>query len=532
MKKTLLTLFATMLLGVACAFGITACDFSTDSSVDSSADSSADSSHVHTYEPTYIVSATCNKQGYTVYYCPCGAYYRGDFVPWASHDYGKFVSNGDGTHTKICRYDTTHTWTEKCYGGTATETKRPVCAVCHGKYGAVLDHTHAFTEQKISPEFFVSPATCTEKAVYYYSCSCGEVGTTTFEYGTTMHPKKDEWSFDETNHWQEYTCSCDVEIELEAHQFDSSGVCVTCGFTEGVVYDVSADGKYAEVISYTGKAKDVKIASIYKGLPVTSIYQGAFKSKSIESVVIPDSVTSIGESAFDCCSSLKNIVIPDSVTNIGDTAFYYCHNLKSIEIPGGVTSIGYYAFRDCGFTSIVIPDGVTSIGYGAFEDCKSLTTVVIPDSVTSIGDRAFANCSSLKYNTLNGVKYLGNDGNPYLAAMSVVVENLSSYTLHEDVKVMADRLFSGNGRLGSIVIPDGVKRIGDYAFYECSSLTSVVIPDSVTSIGYDAFAGCSSLTSITFNGTKEQWGAIEKNNRWNEASAIEVIHCTDGDVTV
>ena len=160
----------------------------------------------------------------------------------------------------------------------------------------------------------------------------------------------------------------------------------------------------------------------------------------LKSLVIPDSVTNIGDYAFWGCKSLKSLVIPDSVSSIGESAFEDCGSLSSLVIPEGVTSIGHCAFRGCySLSNIVIPNGVTSIEDCAFSRCKSLVEVVIPDSVTSIGYWAFEGCRSL------------ND----------------------------------------IIIPDSVNSIGYRAFDGCCSLKSLVIPDSVTSIGDGAFWGCS-----------------------------------------
>ena len=115
---------------------------------------------------------------------------------------------------------------------------------------------------------------------------------------------------------------------------------------------------------------------------------------SLSNIVIPDSVTDIGDYVFFHCSSLSNIVIPDSVSNIGNYAFTLCTSLSNIVIPDSVTSIGTGAFSDCtSLSKIVIPDGVTSIGYCAFSRCYSLSNIVIPDSVTSIGEEAFGGCS-------------------------------------------------------------------------------------------------------------------------------------------
>ena len=116
----------------------------------------------------------------------------------------------------------------------------------------------------------------------------------------------------------------------------------------------------------------------------------SFRNQKIKSYIIPDSVTNIGERAFELCRSLSEVIIPSSVTSIGRSAFGGCDSLRSVVIPDSVASIGDWAFWSCGSLSkIVIPSSVTSIGRSAFEGCNSLRSVVIPDSVTSIGDSAF-----------------------------------------------------------------------------------------------------------------------------------------------
>jgi hypothetical protein len=248
------------------------------------------------------------------------------------------------------------------------------------------------------------------------------------------------------------------------------------------------------------------LTSITIGDGVTSIGALAFYDcGSLKSITIPDSVTSIGKGAFQLTAlttievgtgnvsytdvngvlfnkektelhtypagkTREEYTIPDSVNSIGASAFAYCTSLTSITIPDSVTSIGKYAFSLCRrLTSITIPDSVTSIGSGAFNWCMSLTTITIPDSVTSIGNGAFIRCSSL-----------------------------TSITIPEGVTNIGDYTFQ-DCALTSVTIPDSVTSIGKYAFSLCRRLTSITIPDSVTSIGENAFLS-TSLTAVTFLG--------------------------------
>lgn len=170
--------------------------------------------------------------------------------------------------------------------------------------------------------------------------------------------------------------------------------------------------------------------------------QDEFKEKTGLKIIIPSSVTSIGEYAFSGCGKLINTKIPEGVTNIGERAFDHCSSLTSIEIAESVTSIGDYAFYYCrSLTNIKIPKGVESINRGTFWYCDSLTNITLPEGVTSIEGIAFLGCTSLT----------------------------------------------------RIDIPSSVTSIGEYAFSNCQSLTNITIPSSVTTIEEYTFQNCSSL---------------------------------------
>ncbi len=243
----------------------------------------------------------------------------------------------------------------------------------------------------------------------------------------------------------------------------------------------------SQLIAYCSRQTSYSIPN-----SVTSIGDSAFsRCESLTSLTIPNSVTSIGDWAFSGCSSLTSLTIPNSVTSIGDWAFEGCSSLTTLTIPNSVTSIGNGSFAGCSsLTSLTIPDSVTSIGYSAFGRCSSLTSLTIPNSVTSIGDCAFEDCSSLTSLTIpNSVTSIRD------SAFRKCF-HLTSLTIPDSVSSIGKSAFAGCSRLTSLTIPYSVTSIGDRAFEDCSSLTSLTIPNSVTSIGDKAFSGCSSLTTL------------------------------------
>ncbi len=242
---------------------------------------------------------------------------------------------------------------------------------------------------------------------------------------------------------------------------------------DGVLFDTSV----TKLIAYPTARTDTSYT-----VPdtVTEIGNAAFYNSNLEEIILPESLVSIGNSAFGYNRNLVGIAIPDTVEYIGDEAFRYCetitevnlpqglasigseafyccYSLETITIPDTVTSIGSYAFSHTAVTEITLPSALTEISYGLFSQCENLTDITIPDTVTTIGEHAFAGTA------------------------------ITEITLPSSLTGISNGLFDECWLLTDITIPDTVTEIGDYAFYGCSALSDIEIPDSVTSVGEKAF---------------------------------------------
>ena len=284
------------------------------------------------------------------------------------------------------------------------------------------------------------------------------------------------------------------------------------------------------VIPKTIGGYEVKwIGGRYSGAAVFQGFTG------ITSIVIPDSVISIGVSTFSGCTSLAEITVspdnknyssvdgvlfnkdgseliiypkgngrsaytvPDGVTSISGSAFSGCTSLKEIVIPDSVTTIGSSAFEGCtSLSKVKLSNNLTIIEERTFYDCTSLAEIVIPDSVTEIRGRldseyyggAFVGCTSLAEIVIpDSVTRIGESA--FLGCTS-----LSKVDLSKKLTTIEVDTFSGCTSLAEIVIPDSVTRIGESAFLGCTSLSKVDLPKKLTTIEAYTFSGCSSLESI------------------------------------
>ena len=246
---------------------------------------------------------------------------------------------------------------------------------------------------------------------------------------------------------------------------------------------------------------DIVIPKSLFGIPVKSIDSLVFDNcTSLKSIVIPESVISIGNGAFNKCTSLKKITIPfvgekadgSAATHFGYIfgAADYLENetkvpfsLKEVVITNAV-SIAPKAFYNCyGITDVVISSNLSHIGFSAFEMCRAIEKITIP----FVGEKADGS-GALHFGYIFGSSdYLSNSGYVPSSLKEVIITTATS---------IGDNAFYNCGLIKSIILPNTIFEIGKFSFYYCESLQNIIIPNSVESIGERAFGICTSLTEI------------------------------------
>ena len=262
-------------------------------------------------------------------------------------------------------------------------------------------------------------------------------------------------------------------------------------------------------------------------------FPSSFDKTAVTALVVGESVTEIGQNAFDGFTALETVTLPDGLTKIGTSAFtntaYYADDANwengalyigqylvdadnvssSFTAREGTVLIADYAFSSSGLTSFSAPEGLRFIGEGAFRNCSRMESVTLGDSLTSIGEYTFSGCSGLTEITIpDSVTSIGSEAFDDCGSLEAVyISDLAVWfkisfgSSTSNPLYYAGELYLNDTLLTELVVPDSVTSIGDYVFCNCTGLTSVMIGNSVTDIGIGAFYGCTGLTEITIPGS-------------------------------
>ncbi|MBO5135943.1 MAG: leucine-rich repeat protein [Clostridia bacterium] len=336
---------------------------------------------------------------------------------------------------------------------------------------------------------------------------------------------------------------------------------------------------YAYATSFNGSLTDLVIPSNINGYPVKDI-NNVFKESNIKSIVLPETILSIKDSAFYNCINLKSITIPNSIKAIGNSAFYNCDGLTSITIPDGVEEIGDKAFETCSnletvivgkgvnvigssafgycykITSITLAEGLETIKGKAFYDCEGFIKIKIPSSVTTMYTTSFSsnivlmvdhnsyahtfavnnNClhfvvidgAEPEFYTVEGVTYFIKDAEAVVLSYDGVVKSLIIPSSVGGYPVTDIRSVFAYTSITSIVLPETIKIIKSSAFAYCSHLTTITISEGISAIGYRAFYWCGSLKSIAIPDSVTEIGEYA----FYECDSLESVTTGNGVITI
>lgn len=298
---------------------------------------------------------------------------------------------------------------------------------------------------------------------------------------------------------------------------------------DGIQYVIDFD----ENVSYVLGPEDMSITTAeiqssvtYNGntYNVVELLNNCFaECKSLSNVVIPSSVTKIGEKCFQGCSSIVSIEIPNSISYLPVNCFASCYRLVDIQIPTSVGEIKSGCFINCtSLSSINLPNGLRSLGGYCFDRCSELTEISIPESVTSIGNGCFNECSKLQ--SVNIPKSITNIEDYTFQNC----KSLSAIELPPSLTEIGNYAFSSCKSLQAIELPKTVGSIGEWAFAYCSSLKTIEIPASITQIGVFCFISCISMTDATIHSSAELLGTFGWCNKLYkvicDASSVPLIN--------
>ncbi|MDR1674279.1 MAG: leucine-rich repeat protein [Oscillospiraceae bacterium] len=317
--------------------------------------------------------------------------------------------------------------------------------------------------------------------------------------------------------WSNYTGQNDPKLLQDRFDYFVNTVIPRQSYPFAMENDFTEEYTVPDTVTVIGNRAFDRSKLVKINLPdgVTDVGFSAFSTCSyLTDIELPDSVKTIGHAAFANSSSLKELNFPDSVTSLGHNMCINCTSLQSVSLPAALESIGNRAFESCiKLTEIEFPETLVSIGDSGFYSCKLLTAAPLPSSLQSLGAQAFQECASLKEMTIPAgiteIKDYTFSNCPGLTSLKFpdtltkignyafqFASSLKQVSLPDSLGSIGKSVFYNTG-LEKIVIPKGVTSISEYAFANNRSLTSVKLPDGLETVGNYAFYSCEQLKNIT-----------------------------------
>ncbi len=309
------------------------------------------------------------------------------------------------------------------------------------------------------------------------------------------------------------------------------------------------DGNNVQITGYTGTAADLVIPAGIEGYVVDSIGEGVFKNNdTLQTVVLPDSLRTIGKQAFHLCYNLREIRFGNDLQTIGESAFDACFALKKLVAPNSLQKIDHYAFVNCtSLETVSLPDKLESTGLrlfqnntaltacniplgwkecimkawpvekqGAmFEGCPAMTAVTVPEGMKALPEGAFWNCTYLQSIQLPAsLKTIGKQALQHCTSLTALdlpagletieeqgVNNTGITALHIPAGMRTIGLYgcAGNKNLAQLTFDEGLEVLGHNAFEGCVVLTALDLPDTLRSMGYQSFKDCTALSQVTLS---------------------------------
>ena len=503
----------------------------------------------HKFKTEKDMDATCTEEGYTGdQVCKvCGYTVKGTSIPKIPHKWGdwsvktKVTATSDGVEERTCKAvkGSYHTQSVKVPAGTTytpaktadvfdeadkitvTNTRANIywlVWIAAGLPEASAEATNPFTDVSASDACYNAVVWGVEQGIIPVD------STKKFNPSEQMN-RKDIFSLvdPDSEEYPLYWDSIPHNVTYNAKDSVWEVPEPTSVYDNDFSYVISTDGKTAYVEAYRGTAKEVTIPEKIQGAVITGIGNDAFNT----------------EHHTDYNTAITKVTIPNTVTSIGDSAFINCTKLESISFPTALKTIGAYAFYNCdSLTNVVVPEGVTSIGEYAFADCDKLASITLPKSLKTLGTNALTADPALKdifyqsgqqdwreleyygYNSEKTTVHFAEDASPLRWVVedgkAIVIDCLE--TAAGDL-VIPDTLdgapvteirynaFYGCNKLTSVTIPEGVTTIGSYAFNNCTSLTSVTLPKSLNMVEGYAFDG-TRVKDVYYGGTVEDWNEV------------------------